>query len=342
MSRHVHLVGSVGLDGPMAVYEAIGQQLWSHLKRVPDGEPGGRRMWISWQYPVLRANPYLKPDVATTSSSATSSARMLLRLADGVRPEEVHFGELGYAREARASYEDFCEARSAEILPAHVRFQVSLPTPYAVTIVNSRPEDFPAIETAYEKAMLSEVLDLCRHIPLDDLCIQWDVCLEMVQYDGFHAFPVPSDMESFFGARFNKLAQAVPEQVELGFHLCYGDLDGKHFIEPKDTTKMVGMANLIKSNVHRRVDYIHMPVPIARHDDSFFAPLRDLKLGEDTELYLGLVHSKDGIDGTIARMQAAKKFVSDFGVSSECGIARAKPDVVIDEILRVTAQAARL
>jgi hypothetical protein len=41
--------------------------------------------------------------------------------------------ELGYAREARASYDDFVAAREAGNVPEQARFQVCLPTPIAVT-----------------------------------------------------------------------------------------------------------------------------------------------------------------------------------------------------------------
>ena len=60
MTIPVHLVGSVALDTPDEVFATAGQLLGPHLKRVPDGEPGGRRLWISWQIPVLRANPGLE------------------------------------------------------------------------------------------------------------------------------------------------------------------------------------------------------------------------------------------------------------------------------------------
>ncbi len=49
--RNVHFVGSVALDTPEEVYAAIGQHCGRYVKRVPDGEPGGRRLWISWQIP---------------------------------------------------------------------------------------------------------------------------------------------------------------------------------------------------------------------------------------------------------------------------------------------------
>jgi hypothetical protein len=58
----VHLVGSIGLDTVEEVYRAVGKLLGRRIRRVPDGEPGGRRLWISWQYPLLRANPFLKID----------------------------------------------------------------------------------------------------------------------------------------------------------------------------------------------------------------------------------------------------------------------------------------
>jgi len=33
------------------------------------------------------------------------------------------------------------------------------------------------------------------------------------------------------------LGEAVPETVELGYHLCYGDSRHKHFKEPTDTVQ---------------------------------------------------------------------------------------------------------
>ena len=42
----------------------------------------------------------------------------------------------------------------------------------------------------------------------------------------------------------------------------------------------------------------HLPVPRNRTDEVYFAPLRTLRLHPETELYLGLVHYTDGIEGT--------------------------------------------
>ena len=127
---NVHLVGSIGLDTVDEVFRTVGELLGPYLRRVPDGEVGGRKLWISWQYPLLRASVFLRPD--PSGAIRPTNRFPLLTLAEGVAPSDVRFGELGYAREARASYLDFITARDNGTLPKGIRFQVCLPTPFAV------------------------------------------------------------------------------------------------------------------------------------------------------------------------------------------------------------------
>src|SRR6476661_10994351 len=89
LSQQVHLVGSIGLDTVEDVFRDAGQRLGKYLRRLPDGEPGGRRLWISWQYPLLRSNPFLR----TGTTPAGELGFRQLRVADGVAPGDVHFGE---------------------------------------------------------------------------------------------------------------------------------------------------------------------------------------------------------------------------------------------------------
>jgi hypothetical protein len=137
-----------------------------------------------------------------------------------------------------------------------------------------------------------------------------------------------------------RLSAVVPAAVELGIHLCYGDFEGRYFVEPQDATKMVELANLIASSVERPLAYIHMPVPIARSDDAYFAPMKNLRLPPGTELYLGLVHAQNGVEGTKRRMATAKRHASAFAIASEFGISRARRPEVVEEFFRVYAGAA--
>src|SRR5215475_8258153 len=290
----VHFVGSIGLDTVEEVFATLGASLGSRLRRVPDGEPGGRRLWISWQYPLLRSQHFLKAD---TAQANRTTGFFPLGLAENVAAGDLRFGELGYAREARASYQDFLAARSAGKLTGDTKFQVSLPTPFAVIFPMCLPKDEPFIETAYERAMLKEVETICRAIPHRDLCIQWDICIEMILWDGrsTHIRNPFANLQTAIVQRMQTLSRAVPEDVELGFHLCYGDWEAKHFVEPEDAGKLVEFANALAGAVTRPITYVHMPVPIERSDEAYFQPLENLRLPTSTELFLGLVHS-DGAE----------------------------------------------
>ena len=163
----------------------------------------------------------------------------------------------------------------------------------------------------------------------------------MLQWDGrWPVAPPFQGMEQFFAGMFRRLSKAVPEDIELGFHLCYGDLDAAHFIDPVDAAKMTELANLIVESAGRPVAYVHMPVPVHRTDEVFYQPLSGLRLPAGTELYLGLVHVSDGVEGTRHRMAVAGKYVRDFGIASECGISRGRHPDLAAEFMRVYAGAA--
>jgi hypothetical protein len=265
-----------------------------------------------------------------------------LVLADGVDPSQIRFGELGYAREARISYQDFVAARSLGQLPPECRFQVALPTPLAI-INPFCGKAAPLVEGPYEKAMLREVEAICRAIPHSDLAIQWDICIEMLLWDGRWEGarnPFGDNLANEILARIRRLAAAVPESVELGFHLCYGDYDARHFVEPLDAGKLVEVANRFREAVTRPITYFHMPVPIDRSDDAYFAPLAQLSLSPETELYLGLVHA-DGVEATSRRIAAASRYCSDFGIATECGIARQRTPELVRRLLEIHAGASR-
>ncbi|MCY4427913.1 MAG: hypothetical protein OXC05_12920 [Halieaceae bacterium] len=153
-------------------------------------------------------------------------------------------------------------------------------------------------------------------------------------------FGAPDNVEEFLGERFARLAEAIPDAVELGFHLCYGDLDAKHFIEPTDTGKATAMVNLITRSIDHPVGWIHLPVPVDRDDLAYFEPLANLELGAETELFLGLVHAGDGVEGTRRRIAAAEQVVENFGIATECGIARVRTPELVRELLHIHALAA--
>jgi hypothetical protein len=93
---------------------------------------------------------------------------------------------------------------------------------------------------------------------------------------------------------------------------------------PKDMGIMVEMTNAIVAGVKRPIQFVHMPVIKARTDDAYFAPLKNLKLKPETELYLGLIHHNDAA-GDAARLAVARRYARIDGVGTECGMARGDP-----------------
>lgn len=335
----VHLVGSIGLDSVAEIFRTVGAMLGRRLRRVPDGEPGPRRLWVTFQYPLLRSSPFLQRDPG--GAIRKTSGIPLLCLADGVNPDDIRFGELGYVREARGSYLDFCAARDRGELPRDARFQVCLPTPMGVTYAFCIPRDVVALTPAYTRAMIAEVELLCASIPHRDLAIQWDFCHEMIQWDGQPQDHFAPASHAAIIESVRQVCAPIPDDVEVGFHLCYGDFGAKHFFDPIDAGKMVEVCNALAQNVAHKLAFIHLPVPIDRTDDDYFRPLRDLKIDPATELYLGLVHGSDGAAGTAKRIAVARRYVKDFGIATECGMARARTPEVVRRLLQVHADASR-
>ena len=326
--RGAHLVGSVPLTDSETVFREVSARLGDHLRRLPDGETGIRTNWIQWQFPLLAQMPEFEPD-----RDADTAFGPLLQLRSGMTGEEVNFPELGYRAAALESYDVFARLKREGVIGESVRFQVCLPTPLAVVHIRFVPRDQEAVELAYERKMLEELDSVLDAIPAVELAVQWDTAVEFAVLEGI----LPSfvaDPERDILDRLVRLGNHVPAGVEMGYHLCYGDAGHRHFIEPADTTKLVAIANGVCAGVEHGVDWVHMPVPRDRSDEAYFAPLRDLRLQPDTELYLGLVHLTDGVDGTRARIAAAQTVVTEFGVATECGFGR-RPAETVSELLRI-------
>lgn len=326
--RGAHLVGSVPLEDAEQVFRAAANALGKHLRRIPDGETGARSTWIAWQAQFLAQHPELELEPPPPGQYAPLQR---FRLKDERGGDRLRFPDgIGYAEAGRASYAAFARLKDAGTIPADVRFQVSLPTPLAPVTQFVSHRDQATIEPAYEHQMLGEVAQLCEAIPHDQLAIQWDVAIEMGMLEGigglFQTWFEP--VEDGIVERLVRYAEAVPAGVELGFHLCYGDYGHEHFTEPTDAATLTRLSNRLADGIARRIDWIHMPVPRARADEAYFAPLTELRLDSETELYLGVVHITDGVDGAQRRIAGARASVADFGVGTECGFGRRPPETV--------------
>lgn len=323
-----HFVGSIPLPDAETVFRTLSTAAGPHLRRLPDGETGIRKTWIRFLQQVLADNPAIEVATDVPPFKFTQwDGKVLreiprLRLRPGAMPDPDTFCT-GYAQMAITSWETFERLQREGIIPPLVRFQVSLPTPVAPTYNNMLPSDRPALLSALTAHLTGEVAKIAAAVPNDRLALQWDVCQEVLAWEGYYE-PGPIDFRTETIAVLTEIGDAVPAAIELGYHLCYGSPADEHCVQPKDMAIMVEIANRVAAGVARPIQFFHMPVPKERTDDAYFASLDDLRLDPATELYLGLIHHNDEA-GDQARLSAARRHAKVHGVGTECGMARGDP-----------------
>ncbi len=329
-SKHpvVHFVGSIPLPDSETVFRTLSSAVGPHLVRLPDGETGIRKTWIKFLQDVLAENPAIEvardvpPFKFTQWDGKVVREIARLRIKPGAKPDAATF-KTGYADMAIESWAVFDRLQKAGTIPAGVKFQICIPTPIAPTYNNMVPSDRPAILPAITQHFIGEVQKIARALPNDRISIQWDVCQEVLAWEGYYD-KGPVDFRTETIDVLTKIGDAVPAGIELGYHLCYGSPADEHLVQPKDAGIMVEMTNAIAAGVKRPIQFFHLPVPKGRTDDAFFAPLEKLKLKPETELYLGLIHHNDQA-GDATRLAAARRHARVDGIGTECGMARGDP-----------------
>ena len=347
---------------PTRRYAQLLQQA-EHICAGPSGEV--RFKCLNQQLPVLHAK-FIAAEfgLSWVNSEGVGELHPLPFRAhgklDGTVPAgELVFGPLGYAEAALAGYRDFKALREAGTIPTGARFQVCLPTPLAPLSVYVAPADRPAVYPLYAAAICKEMAAIAAAIPAEELAIQIDLAtefsyIEQVAMGARKPFPwfieglaedadVPAEtIIEAVTTMAAEVAATVPEHVQLGFHLCYGDVAEKHFVEPADAGNLTAVANALSARVARPIGFLQLPVPIERDDEAYFAPMAALALHPETALYLGLVHHEDGTEGGLRRIAAARPAlaaagVEEFGVATECGLGRG-PEDRMAPLLRLHAE----
>ncbi len=345
MARDVHLVGSVPMANAEQVFASVSAALGSRIKRLPDGETGERGDWITWLEPAFANNPALVKSGEFFRVHSSGTGRERYALKPGVALEDVQFPNLFYADIAVQSYAVFKRLKDTGKIAAGAKFQVDLVPAHSVVWLFMVEKLHAAIDPVYNDAVKREIDKIAAIVPHSELAIQFDIAsavfarLERNEVGRYGR--TKAEMQDAFADIVTDLGNRVPADVDLLYHLCYGDSGHRHVVEPTDMSDMVEFTNRVSRQIARPIQLMHMPVPRNRADDAYFAPLRRLELRPETELCLGLVHYTDGVDGARGRLAAAKNYVRDFSIATECGFGRRDP-ATVPALLRLHAEIADL
>ena len=330
----VHFNGSVNLRDAETVMREISSRIPTGVRRMTDGETGERNYWIDFQIQKFLAMPELETvssGQAYETEDTSAPAMPQLRLADGVSPDAVTWPDLGYADAYIGSFQTFRALQEDGTIPADVRFQVQYPTPIAPLAGSIVPEDLPRLAMSYEAALLADLDKAIATIGHDRCAVQWDVAVEFgLLEDAFG--PGTSPPFEDIAASLASCADHVPDDVPVGMHLCYGDYGHQHFKQPDSLDLQVRLVNAVLAAANRTVNWFSFTVPQGRGDEDYFAPLRDVQAGPDTELDFALVpyYPDDQppsttaeqvrlIDAALAQSSSGPR---EWGICTECGMGR--------------------
>ncbi len=329
----VHFNGSVNLPDTEAVMREISSRIPVGVRRMTDGETGDRGYWILFQIRKFLQMPEFEPVTAGQAyeTSADAPQTPQLRLAEGASADTIDWPNLGYADAYAESFEVFDRLQREGTIPVGVRFQVQYPTPLASMAGTVVPEDQQAVAASYERALFADLDALLDRVPHDRCAVQWDVAVEFGLLEGAmgpgSAMPVDQITPALV-----RCVDRVTADVPVGLHLCYGDYGHQHFKQPDSVQLQVDLVNAVVPGAQRPVNWASFTVPQARRDAGYFAPLRHLAAGPETELYFALVpyHPDDQPDGTttdqVRHIDAALGLSAagprEWGISTECGMGR--------------------
>lgn len=320
------LVGSLPATSTEAAFRAGAELFGDMVFALPDGETGPRAAWVGYEREQLcRPNPDVV--VVQETESPTGIPRHayetpIFGVRDGV--SELHWDTWPRIDDAIASYGPFRDLRAQGVIPAGLRFQIGLPFPSSAlnAFKADFARDYPVAERAYEDLVARELQRLLAAIPAEDLAIQWDMAYETQDIEGVLAWTA-GDAWSRFTGPVTRLTPLIPEEVLVGYHLCYGTFPEWPMYETRDMSVLVRMANFAVAESGRAVDWLHLAGPryLRSEDERFFAPLAELR-PDRARVFLGIVLPLDGVSGLRRRHATASKYLSDFGVAMYCGFGR--------------------
>ena len=333
----VHFNGSVNLPDTETVMREISSRIPRGVRRVTDGETGERYYWIMFQVQKFAAMPDFQPGGMREPMPGVELPPLpLLRLAGGVAAEDVRWPDLGYATAYTDSYQVFRRLQGDGTIPPGVRFQLQYPTPTAPIAGTFIPEDQEQLIASYQAALFADLDRALARLPHEQIAVQWDVAVEFAMLEGGFGFE-PTPLAQITPGLVRCVDQ-VPDDVPAGMHLCYGDAGHQHFKQPESLAMQVQVANAVTAAAHRPVNFFSFTVPQAQRDSDYFAPLRDLRTGPETELYFALVpyypasqaagttaEQVAHIDDSLAKSPAGPR---EWGICTECGMGRVQADEV--------------
>jgi hypothetical protein len=349
-NRNALLVGSLPfLHEKDAMTKAI-QILGDSLFALPDGEigeksevyPNGNRS--AWIMSIIDGCKEDKEnwdtiDIGERSESGfPSDYKHLTKLRAKHTANDIDpYLNFGYLDAFKQSYPIFQRLREEHNI-GDVKFQVGIPTGLAIGFIMLRTLDAFRYQEAFNRRLAYEVNEIVK-IAGDDVVIQIEAPAEVALAEQLPKVLVRVAVNSLMG-----LVEKLDQTVNIGLHLCWGDLNNKALTHAKSLDKMVYLTNklLQKWPTHYKLAYVHFPLAEAdvppSLDELYYKPLKYVHLPEDVRFIAGFIHegrSIEELNKILKILDTTRGRKVDIACS--CGLGRRSPEVAM-HLLEMTKQ----
>lgn len=325
MARRTHLVGAwPGRNSDHAMELAL-RRLGPYLDRMTDGETGDRHLWVTAAMDRFRANPDVEMVHDGEMSDYDDIARY--RVRDGVTldPDNIR---LYYALAFENSFPSFKVMRERFGRP-DLRFQVGIPLPMDFAVYSFGEVAFTD-QTILDACTVASVREIRKVFERggDEVVFQLEAVVALVA-----VAQAPDESQQGvadqMAAHFVDVVSRSPEGTRFGIHLCLGDLEHKAYGNMRDVRPLVLLANAIAAGwpEGRVLEYVHAPFAAAAEppipEESFYEPLSELVLPDDTRFVAGFLHESLDTDAHRDLLARIERLTGrEVDVAAACGLGR--------------------
>jgi hypothetical protein len=340
MGRRTHLVGAWPGRGPEHAMEQALSRLAPHLDRLSDGETGDRHLWCTPVIEKLRANPDVEILRDGDWSDYEQVAQWKVRDGHTLDPANLR---MHYALAFRNSYPSFRILRENHGRP-DLRFQVGIVAPIDLAIYAFGEAAFadPSILDAWQVATVRDIAAIHAEAG-DDVVFQLETVVALVAIAQADDDAQPAVASQMAETMLDTVRRS-PAGARFGIHLCLGDFHHTAYGAMRDVRPLVLLANAIAAGFpdDRVLEYVHAPFAAAKEPpieaESFYEPLRELALPDDTRFIAGFLHeSLDTEAHRELRARIERLAGREVDVAAACGLGRRDSDEEAFEQMRETA-----
>ncbi|MEV4380794.1 hypothetical protein [Streptosporangium sp. NPDC049644] len=316
--RKALLVGTLPGETAEEAMRGALERLGPHLRQLPDGETGDRRIWVVGLIMSLLGHPDLEVAREGDWSDYKHQRNYRVRRGHRLRGDGLDLGYLRWYEINRPVFDKLVEGDLA--------FQVGVPGDLDMTMFTLGPTRIAGNRQPFREATVRDIAAIHAKSP-SDVVFQLEVPVETVFVA--KAGPLGGVAAARLAAGLHRTVRDAPTGTRFGIHLCLGDLGHKALSRLSSTRPLVRLANAIADGwpSGRTLEYVH--APLAAGDEPpvtathFYQPLTGLRLPSTTRFVAGFLHENRTVDDQRRLLNTIEKAVGGtVDVAAACGLGR--------------------